>query len=355
MGMGEPIIGRLTDPATCLLRGLRREFRTGSSRSWPHRSQEGIDYSLAVTNPIVMSSEVEAALGRGGPIVALETAVLTHGLPRPVNLELARELGEIVRAAGATPAAIAVIAGRVRVGLDESDLARLATDEAAEKLSARDLAWAIASGATGGTTVAGTLAVCARLGIEVFATGGIGGVHRGAGATHDVSADLELLARTRCCVVAAGAKSILDLPATLEHLDRLAVPVIGLGTDHFPQFYSRGDAALPVPRRLDSVEEIAALLEAHWNNLAEPTGVLLCNPILHDAALPLAEIDAAIAEAQRRADALDVRGRDLTPFLLSQLAEITDGRTLAANLALLRNNAESAAELAQVWTRCMGR
>jgi pseudouridine-5'-phosphate glycosidase len=203
--------------------------------------------------------------------------------------------------------------------------------------------------------VAGSLALCARAGIEIFATGGVGGVHRGSETTHDVSADLALLARSRCCVVAAGGKSILDLPATLEHLDRLAVPVIGLGTDVFPQFYARGDAALPVPRRLDRIEDIASLLASHWDVVSEVTGVLLCNPIPVDAEMPLAEIEPAIVEAQRRAESRGVTGRDATPFLLAEIARLTDGRSIEANLALLRHNAEVAAKLAVARARARHR
>ncbi len=299
-----------------------------------------------MTERLCVSEEVREALAAGRPVVALETAVVTHGLPRPTNLELAGELAGAIRAGGATPAGVAVLGGQLRVGLSEEELHRLADDEAAEKLSSRDLAWALAVGATGGTTVAGTLAVCARLGIEIFATGGIGGVHPRSSETHDISADLAALARTRCCVVAAGAKAILDLPATLEHLDQLAVPVLGFGTDHFPQFYSRGDASLPVPRRLDDVAQVSAFLEAHWGALDQSTGVLLCNPIAEAAALPADEIAAAIEAAQASARERGIAGRDLTPFLLAEVARLTEGRSLAANLALLRANAELAAQVA---------
>lgn len=309
-----------------------------------------MDYPAAMSEPIRIADEVREALARHRPVVALETAVVTHGLPRSTNVELARELAAIVRAWGAAPATVAVLEGQVCVGLSDDELDRLGRDESAEKLSARDLAWALATGATGGTTVAGTLAVCARLGIEVFATGGIGGVHPGTGAAQDISADLAVLARTRCCVVAAGAKSILDLAATLEHLDQLAVPVLGFGTDFFPQFYTRGDASLPVPRRLDEVAQVAAFLEQHWRTLGQPTGVLLCNPIAEPAALPPEEIARAIADAQQRAHDQEVGGRDLTPFLLAEVAQMTSGRSLAANLALLRANAELATQLAV--TRC---
>jgi pseudouridylate synthase len=302
-----------------------------------------------MTERICVSEEVQEALAAGRPVVALETAVVTHGLPRPTNVELAEEMAGLIRACGAIPAAVAVLGGRLSVGLDGDELSQLAADEAAEKLSSRDLAWALATGATGGTTVAGTLAVCARLGIEVFATGGIGGVHPNSSETHDISADLAALARTRCCVVAAGAKAILDLPATLEHLDQLAVPVLGFGTDHFPQFYSRGDASLPVPRRLDDVAQVSAFLKAHWGALDQPTGVLLCNPIAEAAALPADEIAAAIGAAQEQARARGIAGRELTPFLLAEVARLTDGRSLAANLALLRANAKLAAQLALAW------
>ncbi|MCA9689026.1 MAG: pseudouridine-5'-phosphate glycosidase [Myxococcales bacterium] len=293
----------------------------------------------------MVAPEVAAALARGGPVVGLETAVLTHGLPRPQNLHVVRAMAAAVRRAGATPAVIGALAGVVRVGLDDDALATLAAAAAPKKLGARDLAWAIAAKASGGTTVSATLACCSAAGIRVIATGGIGGVHRDT-AQRDVSADLYELSQSTCCVVCSGGKSILDLPATLEALESLGVPVIGWRTDHLPQFHARGDARLPAPRRLDAIEQVVALCRARWGPLAQRGGLLLANPAPAAAALDQAELDAVVAAACQRARERGIQGAALTPFLLADLEDRTDGRSLRANLALLEDNARLAGELA---------
>ncbi|MFG0330047.1 MAG: pseudouridine-5'-phosphate glycosidase [Phycisphaerales bacterium] len=285
-------------------------------------------------------------------VVALETAVVTHGLPRPMNLEIAYELPRLVEDAEAIPATIGVIEGEIVVGLSPDEIERLANDDDAGKLSARDLAWANATRASGGLTVAGVLAVCRLVGIRVFATGGIGGVHRGWTERPDVSADLAALGRTPTCVVSAGAKSILDIPATLEALDSLGVPVIGWGVDHFPQFHSRGSDAARVSMRADDLGVVARMLRAQWFGLESAAGALLANPISDEHAMPHEEIEAGIAAALERAEREGVTGAALTPFLLDALAEMTGGRSIDANLALLRSNARLAGELAAA---CAGR
>ncbi|MCB9755102.1 MAG: pseudouridine-5'-phosphate glycosidase [Myxococcales bacterium] len=296
---------------------------------------------------LMVDPEVQRALRERAPVVALESAVLTHGLPRPHNLEVVQRMIAAVRHAGAIPAVVAVLGGVLHVGLGDAALAEIAGRDGAHKLSARDLAWAHATGSDGGTTVAATLAACGLAGVRVFATGGIGGVHRGWREHLDISADIEALASAPCCTVAAGGKSILDLPATLEALETRGVPVIGWRTDHFPQFHSRGHARLPAPRRLDTLEQVALLCRARWDALAQPGGVLLANPIPEEHALPQRELDDAVAQAQRDADARGIRGAALTPFLLAALERITAGRSVTANLALLEHNAALAGELAR--------
>jgi pseudouridine-5'-phosphate glycosidase len=292
-----------------------------------------------------VESSVAAALAAGEPVVALESTVITHGLPRPTNLDLAREMEDIVRENGAHPATVAVLDGKVRLGLSEDEVERLALSEQAWKISRRDLAAAVARGADGGTTVAATMLVAHAGGVRLFATGGIGGVHRHN--TGDVSADLPELGRTAVCVVCAGAKAILDLERTLEWLETAGVPVLGWQTDEFPAFYSVS-SGLPVSARIDSPEQAAALLTAHWG-LGLPSGVLLCAPCPVSAALPPEQVEAALAQAEADAAQAGVRGKDITPFLLARLAEISEGATLRANLALLKNNAALAARIARAF------
>lgn len=289
-----------------------------------------------------LSLEVSQAILNGQPVVALESTVITHGLPRPQNLELAQALEAIVRAEGATPATIAVIDGQLCVGLDAAQLEALANAPDVRKLSSRDLAAAVAQKASGGTTVAATLRIAASARIRVFATGGIGGVHRGS--HWDVSADLPELARQPLVLVCAGAKAILDLPATLEQFETLGVPVVGYGTDAYPAFYSV-ESGLPTSDRVEDAAGAAALARTHWQ--LGGGGVLLAAPPPAETAIPRDEVEAWIAQAQAEADAQGVRGQAVSPFLLARVAQLSDGRSLQANLALLKNNARIAAGVAK--------
>ena len=288
------------------------------------------------------SPEVQAALDQNHPVVALESTVLAHGLPRPRNLEVGRALEEEVRAGGATPATVAVIRGNPRVGLTPGEVEHVAMAEGVLKLSTRDLPVAVARGVDGATTVAGTMWLARRAGVHVFATGGIGGVHRGE--DRDVSADLLELGRTPMVVVCAGAKSILDLPATREALETNGVLVVGWRTDELPAFYS-ARSGLPVDVRVEEAGEVAELWRAH-RELELPGAILLCVPPPAGEALDAAEVDGAIGRALARAEAEGVRGKAVTPFLLRAVAEETGGRSLEANVALLRNNARVAASVA---------
>jgi pseudouridylate synthase len=294
---------------------------------------------------IQMSPEVATARKDGAPVVALESTIITHGMPWPRNVETARAVEAEIRAGGAVPATVAVIGGRIRVGLDDATLEALGRAEDAMKLSRADLAVCLAGGRTGATTVAATM-ICAHLaGIGVFATGGIGGVHRGAETSFDVSADLHELARTPVTVVAAGAKAILDLPKTLEVLETLGVPVIAYGQDAFPAFWSR-DSGLTAPLRMDSAAEIAA---AHRTRaaLGLSGGQLVANPIPPEAEIPRAEIVPAIEAALSDAAAQGIAAKAVTPFLLDRIVAITEGRSLAANIALVKANARLGAAIAR--------
>lgn len=295
-----------------------------------------------------ISDEVATALDEGRPLVALESTLISHGLPYPQNLEVARALEGEVRAGGAVPATVGVVGGAPVVGLSAADLERFATGGGrVRKLTRRDVAVAAAQGADGATTVAATMALAAAAGVPVFATGGIGGVHRGAERTWDISADLTELARTPVLVVCAGAKAILDLPATLEYLETLGVPVVGLGTDEFPAFYSRS-SGLPLAARADTPAEAARIWRAQRSlaALAAPGGLLLCVPPPAEVALPRDEVEEAIARALARAEEAWVRGPAVTPFLLAAMAEETHGESVGTNVALLRQNARVAAEVA---------
>ncbi|WP_212523170.1 pseudouridine-5'-phosphate glycosidase [Actibacterium sp. MT2.3-13A] len=298
-----------------------------------------------MTLPLDFSPEVAAALAEARPVVALESTIITHGMPWPQNLETARAVEAAVRAAGAVPATIAVIEGRIHAGLTGDQLTALAQAKAVRKLSRTDLAACLATGGTGATTVAATM-ICAHLaGIAVFATGGIGGVHRGAELSFDISADLGELARTPVTVVAAGAKAILDLAKTLEVLETLGVPVIGYHSDDFPAFWSRR-SGLPAPLRMDSAAEIA---RAHRlrGALGLAGGQLIANPIPPEAEIPRDEIDPIIAAALSDAARAGVAGKSVTPFLLQRIFERTGGRSLEANIALVLNNARLAAAIAR--------
>lgn len=293
-------------------------------------------------------NEIRQALDERRPVVALESAVLTHGLPRPTNRDMVLRMETAVREHGAVPAVVGVIEGRLVIGLRPDQIQYLADHRDVEKASARDLAPLMAAGASAGTTVAATLVACRLAGIRVFATGGIGGVHRGWVATLDMSADLEELAATPCCVVSSGAKAILDLPATLERLESLGVPVIGYQTNAFPMFYSRSsDEPLPPLHRVDTPEQAARVCHLHWDVLKQPVGILLCNPVNPDAAMPFAEVEALVKQAVEAAEEEGIIGADVTPFLLDVLNRMSsDSRALRANLALLESNAALAARVA---------
>lgn len=286
--------------------------------------------------------EIRRALASNGAVVALESTVIAHGLPFPDNLETARELEATVGANGAIPATIGVVAGVPAVGLDRAALERFARGDDVRKLSRRDLGVAIGLGLDGATTVAATMALAADAGIEVFATGGVGGVHRDARESWDVSADLTELSRTPVLVVCAGAKAILDLRATLELLETLGVPVVGYRCDEFPAFYSHS-SGLPLSARADTPADVARIWRAH-RRYGGGGGMLLCVPPPASSAIPTADVEQAITRALARAH--DVRGAAVTPFLLSALKEETGGRTLETNVALLKNNAVVAAQVA---------
>jgi pseudouridine-5'-phosphate glycosidase len=279
--------------------------------------------------------------------VALESTVITHGLPRPQNLALARDMERTVRENGSTPATIAVLDGEILIGLADSELERLANEENVRKISRRDFATAIINKECGGTTVAGTMFAAHRAGIKVFATGGIGGVHEVE--TLDVSTDLQALSDTPMFVVCAGAKAILNLPATLEYLETMAVPVIGYGTDEFPAFYSR-QSGLSVSARLDSPQEVVTFAETHWG-LGMTSAILVCQPLSPEEEIPQERINGAIQQARQEAHTQGIHGQPLTPFLLARLAELTGGESLKANLRLLQNNARLAALIAQAWAK----
>ncbi len=292
---------------------------------------------------VTCSAPVRAALERGAPLVALESTVISHGLPWPQNLELALDMEAAIKAHGATPATVAVVDGAMRAGLDRATLERLARKaEPIAKLTRRDLGFALALGGLGATTVAATMFIAHRAGIRVFATGGIGGIHRGD--TGDISADLPELARTPVAVVCAGAKSILDLPRTVEWLETFGVPLLGYQTDELPAFFVR-TSGLPVQRRVDAAEDAAALIYAHWA-LGLESGVLVAVPAPEAEAAAVSDTEAAIEAALRAAEVEGVCGKALTPFLLGKVAELTGGASVKANLALLKNNAAVAAQIA---------
>lgn len=298
-------------------------------------------------NYLELSPEVEGALKAGRPVVALESTIIAHGLPYPENLETAVTLEEIVRAEGAVPATIALFAGRIRVGLKREELELLATSKNVLKASRRDVPAVLAKGWTAATTVSATMLAAHLAGIKIFATGGIGGVHRGATQTLDISADLMELARTPVAVVCAGAKAILDLPLTLEYLETMGVPVWGYGTSRFPAFYTR-DSGLPLDYRFDDVAELAQAIRTKWD-LGLEGGVVIANPIPPEAELDREMVEKIIAQALKEAEQQGIRGKELTPFLLQKLQGLSGGATLRANLALVKNNARLAAQVARQW------
>ena len=299
---------------------------------------------------IIVGEPVAAALAAGRPVVALESTIISHGLPRPDNLRVAREIERVVRDAGAVPATIGVVAGRIVVGLDDDELVRLAERDGVVKLSVRDLAPAAAAGVDGATTVAATAAIAARAGIGVFATGGLGGVHRGARDSWDESADLVALARTGLCVVCAGVKSILDVGATLERLESLGVTVLGYRTRRFPGFYLT-DSGFELDWSADSAEHVARVLAARAGQRVHPGAVLVANPLPERDQIDPATHDRVLAEALAQLDARRVTGRDVTPFLLAYLHEHTGGESLAVNTRIILANAALAADIAVAATR----
>jgi pseudouridine-5'-phosphate glycosidase len=294
---------------------------------------------------VLIHPEVQEALEAGRPVVALESTIISHGLPRPDNLRIAREIEQSVRDGGAVPATIAVVDGQARVGLDDAALERVANDPSVVKVSVRELAAVAARRGVGATTVASTAHLAARAGIGVFATGGLGGVHRGAAESWDESADLTTLSRTPVLVVCAGVKSILDVPATLERLETLNVGVLGYRTDRFPGFYLR-DAGYGLDWRVDSPAEVAAVLRARTDLGTDRYGLVLANPLAPEDELDHDLHDTVLASGLKAAEHAGVRGKDVTPFLLDWFHRETHGASLAANVALVRGNATLAGEVA---------
>lgn len=289
-----------------------------------------------------INHDVQLAMNLGLPIVALESTVITHGLPHPVNLHLAQDMEATVRAQGATPATIALMDGSIKVGLNSEELEQLAGATNSHKVSLRDFGFALEKRLTGGTTVAATMFVAEKMGIKVFATGGIGGVHRNA--PFDVSTDLMQLSRCPVLVVCAGAKAILDLPATMEYLETQGVPVIGYQTSDFPAFYSTS-SGLKLNLRANSAEEAARIAETHWN-LGLKSGILLVAPPPKETAIPAEEVELWVEEALRQAELDGIRGNATTPYLLAKVKALSGGRSMETNIALLLNNAKVAAQVA---------
>lgn len=297
-------------------------------------------------NPSYLSihPEVQAALDADKPVVALESTIIAHGMPYPENVKTAKQVEAVIRQHGAIPATIAIINGVCKVGLTEAELNTIASATDVAKVSRRDLGLVLSKKSLGATTVASTMYIAAAAGIHVFVTGGIGGVHRGGEESMDISADLEELAQTSVAVVCAGAKSILDLALTLEVLETKGVPVVGYQTDVLPAFYTK-ESDIPIPIRLDRAEDIAALMHAHWQ-MGIPSGVLITNPIPEAFSMPKELIDAAINQALIDATNKGIVGKDVSPFLLAAIKEITGGTSLKANIELVLNNARLGAQIA---------
>ena len=293
---------------------------------------------------LLFSPEVATARAAGKPVVALESTIISHGMPYPQNVQTAREVEQIIRDAGAVPATIAIIGGKICVGLSEEQLELLGSSPDAMKVSRRDLAYVLSTGKLGATTVAATM-ICAQLaGIEVFVTGGIGGVHRGAETSFDISADLQELAHTSVAVVCAGVKSILDIGLTLEYLETHGVPVLSVGQPGFPAFFTR-ESGFKADFQLDTPAEQASFIRTKWQ-LGLAGGVVVSNPVPSESAMPTEEIDAIIRQALGEADAQGIKGKAVTPFLLARIKELTGGRSLATNIALVKHNALVGARLA---------
>jgi pseudouridine-5'-phosphate glycosidase len=293
-----------------------------------------------------IAPEVAHALAQQQPIVALESTIISHGMPYPKNVETALQVEATVRAQGAVPATIAIVDGRLKAGLSQAEITQLGrAGHGVTKVSRRDIPFIVAAGQSGATTVAATMVIAAMAGIRVFATGGIGGVHRGAPESFDVSADLQELAQTQVAVVCAGAKSILDLRLTLEYLETHGVPVVGYQTDALPAFFTR-DSAFKVDYRLDSPQAIARVLHAKWR-MGLAGGMVIANPIAQAHAMPRTAIDSAIEQALREAQTQGIGGKETTPFLLARVCELTGGDSLTSNIALVLNNAELASAIAR--------
>jgi pseudouridine-5'-phosphate glycosidase len=297
-----------------------------------------------MNNFIDMSKEVKEAMEEGKPVVALESTIISHGMPYPENIETAKTLENIIREHGAIPATIAIINGRIKIGLSKEELEFMGTSKEILKASRRDLPAVLAKGFSAATTVSATM-ICANLaGIKVFVTGGIGGVHRGAEQTFDISADLQELANTDVAVVCAGAKAILDLSRTLEYLETFGVPVVGFKTWEFPAFYTR-ESGLKVDYKVDDEIEAAKIIKTKWD-LGLKGGVLIANPIPEEYALDKAYIDKAIEDALYEAEKRNIKGKEITPFLLDKIKDLTQGKSLKANIELVKNNAHVGAKIA---------
>ncbi|WP_029100893.1 pseudouridine-5'-phosphate glycosidase [Brevibacillus thermoruber] len=296
---------------------------------------------------LTYTEEVRHALENNQPVVALETTIISHGMPYPQNLEMAKEVERIIRDNGAVPATIGIMNGKIKIGLTESELEEFATNKSVEKVSRRDFPYILASGKIGATTVAATMIAAQLAGIRVFATGGIGGVHREGEITWDVSADLTELAQTNVAVVCSGAKSILDLGRTLEYLETHGVPVVGYRTDEFPSFFAR-ESGFGVDFRLDTPEEVAALMDTKWQ-LGLNGGLVIANPVPEADALNHREIEAVIQQALAEAKEKGITGKQVTPFLLDRVKQLTAGKSLQTNIALVKHNAEVAARIAAAY------
>ncbi|WP_077329520.1 pseudouridine-5'-phosphate glycosidase [Virgibacillus siamensis] len=291
-----------------------------------------------------LSAEVQRAKEQGKPVVALESTIISHGMPYPQNVQTAREVEQIIRDYGAVPATIAILDGKIKIGLDDQELEDFGNSEGVAKASRRDLPYLLATKQKGATTVAATM-ICAELAeVNIFVTGGIGGVHRGAETSMDISADLEELAKTNVAVVCAGAKSILDLGLTMEYLETKGVPVVGYQTDVLPAFFTR-TSEFPVNFRLDDAETVAGTLRAKWD-LKLQGGAVIANPIPEEYAMNEADISAVIDTALNEAEANNISGKEVTPFLLAKVTELTDGKSLEANIALVKHNAKIGAQIA---------
>jgi pseudouridylate synthase len=310
-----------------------------------------------VNSLLAIRDDVAVTLAAGNPVVALESTVIAHGLPRPHNLETARKMEAAIRNAGAIPATIAVLDGKIVIGLSDEQLAIFANRNDVAKVSPADISAVLAAGVSGATTVAGTMFAASRAGISILATGGIGGVHRGGESSLDISADVTELARTQVAVVCAGAKAILDLPRTLEVLETLSVPVVGFGTAEFPAFYSR-ESGLPLLHRLDTPEQAAHLMHVQWGlgrlGHGANAGIVFVQPPPLASALPHTEMEALVTQAVESAKASGLHGKGITPFLLREMASRSGGRTLQANIALLIANADLAARIAVAYSASRG-